>query len=120
MGILDSLMGAAEKHPDISQEQHSNLVSTAMHMFGSGSNLSGLVSRAESRGLGGTVQSWIGNGPNQSIAPQQVQGLVGEDRVNELAQRAGVPHSVASAALSRLLPMIVDKLTPNGKLPQAA
>jgi uncharacterized protein YidB (DUF937 family) len=65
------------------------------------------------------VQSWIGTGANQPIAPQQVQGVLGQDKINQLASRAGIPPTIASMALSRILPT-VDKLTPNGKLPQAA
>jgi uncharacterized protein YidB (DUF937 family) len=120
MGILDTVMGAVDKHQDMSQEQHSNLLETAMQMFGNRAGLAGLAKNADSQGLGHIVQSWIGTGPNQSIAPQQVQGLVGEDRITQLASRIGVPPAITSAALSRVLPVIVDKLTPHGKLPQAA
>jgi uncharacterized protein YidB (DUF937 family) len=54
------------------------------------------------------------------VAPQQVQGLLGQDRIAQLASRAGIPAGVASLALARILPVLVDKLTPGGKLPQAA
>lgn len=68
----------------------------------------------------GIVQSWIGNRANQPIGASQVEGLVGPDRINQLASRVGVSPVLASAALSRVLPVIVDKLTPQGKLPKAA
>jgi uncharacterized protein YidB (DUF937 family) len=100
--------------------QHSNLVQTALEMFGNHAGLSSLVNNAHSQGLGQIVQSWVSTGANQSIATSQVQGLLGEDRVNEVARRVGVPPAVASAVLSRILPVLVDKLTPHGKLPQAA
>jgi uncharacterized protein YidB (DUF937 family) len=77
-------------------------------------------SNAESQGLGNVVQSWIGVGSNQSIGTQQVQGLLGQDRIAQLASRAGIPAGLASAALAHILPALVDKLTPVGKLPQAA
>src|SRR5256885_1458989 len=120
MGILDAVMGAVEKHSEVDQEQHSSLVQNAIQMFGNRDGLSGLVSNAESQGLGHIVQSWISTGTNQPIGPQQVQGLVGQDRINQFASRVGLPPAVASAALSRILPTVVDKLTPHGKLPQAA
>ena len=120
MSILDSVMGVVEKHPELSQDQHSNLLQTAMQMFGNRASLAGLVNNADSQGLGHIVQSWISTGPNQSVAPQQLEGLVGQERINELASRVGVPPAIANAALSRVLPVIVDKLTPHGKLPQAA
>jgi uncharacterized protein YidB (DUF937 family) len=120
MSIFDTVMGAVEQHSEMNQQQHSNLVQTAMEMFGNHAGIYGLLNNAQSQGLGGLVQSWIGTGANQSIAPQQVQGLVGQDRLNEIAKRVGIPPAIASVALSRILPTLVDKLTPQGKLPQAA
>lgn len=120
MSILDAVMGAAERHPELNQEQHSSLVQTALQMFGNQAGLSSLFQNAQSLGLGQIVQSWIGNGTNQPIASSQLEGLLGQNRINQLASRAGVPPAVASAALSRVLPVVVDKLTPQGRLPQAA
>jgi uncharacterized protein YidB (DUF937 family) len=120
MSILDSIMGAVQQHSDVNQEQHSNLVQSALQMFGNHAGLSGLMDSAESQGLGHLVQSWVSTGPNQPIAPQQLESILGQDRISQLASRAGVPPAIASAALSRILPMVVDKLTPQGKLPQAA
>jgi len=120
MSILDAIMGSAERHPELNQDQHSSLIQTALQMFGNQNGISSLQQNAQSHGLGQIVQSWIGNGNNQPIDQSQVQGLVGEDRINQLASRAGVSHSLASSALSRILPVIVDKLTPQGKLPKAA
>jgi uncharacterized protein YidB (DUF937 family) len=82
--------------------------------------LSNLQKNAESQGLGHIVGSWIGTGPNQSVSPDQVENLVGQDRIDQLASRAGISSSIASAALARILPVLVDRLTPRGKLPQAA
>ena len=120
MSILDSIMGAVEQHHELNQQQHSNLVQTAMQMFGNHADLKNLMNNADSQGIGHIFQSWVSTGTNQPIAPQQVQGLIGQDRVNQLAARVGVSPAVASAALSRILPIVVDKLTPQGKLPQAA
>ena len=78
MSILDSVMNMVEHHSGVSPQQHSTLVESAMQMLGNHEGLSGLVSNAESQGLGSVVQSWIGNGANQSVAPQQVQGLLGK------------------------------------------
>jgi uncharacterized protein YidB (DUF937 family) len=120
MSILDTVIAAAEQHSQVNQQQHSTLVQSALEMFGNHAGLSGLLNNAQSQGLGNIVQSWIGTGANQSIAPQQLEGLLGSDRLNQIASRTGIPPAIASAALSRILPVLVDKLTPQGKLPQAA
>jgi uncharacterized protein YidB (DUF937 family) len=120
MSILDAITGMAERHPQVDQQQHASLIETAMQMFGNHAGLSGLLNDANSKGLGHIVQSWIGTGANQSIAPGQLEGVLGQDRLTQLANRAGVPPAIASAALSRILPVVVDRLTPHGKLPEAA
>ena len=43
------------------------------------------------------------------------QGL-GDDFLSQLAGKAGVSPDAASAQLSSLLPDIIDKLTPSGKI----
>jgi uncharacterized protein YidB (DUF937 family) len=119
MGLLDTVMNMAERHPEVNQQQHSGLVQGALSMLSSPGGISGLLNNAQSTGLGGIVQSWIATGANQPINESQVQSVLGQDRINELASRAGIPPAVASAALTRILPMIVDKLTPHGR-PEAA
>jgi uncharacterized protein YidB (DUF937 family) len=104
----------------MSEDQHSAVTSAALQMFGHGAGLSSLVQSFEANGLGDIAHSWIGNGPNQPVAPHQVESALGQEVIGQLASRAGVSPGIASAALSRILPMIVDRLTPNGKLPHAA
>ncbi len=120
MGLLDSVMSAVGQHENINPQQHAGLVQAAMEMFGNHQGLSGMLNNAQSQGLGGAVQSWIGTGQNQQISPQQVPSVIGQDRLNEIASRVGIPSGVASAALSRILPVLIDHLTPNGQLPRAA
>jgi len=120
MSILDTILGSAEQHPELNRDQHSSLVQTALQMFGNQGGLSSLLQSAQGQGLAQIVQSWIGNGTNQPIDASQLEELVGQDRINQLATRVGVPPALASSALSRVLPVIVDKVTPQGKLPKAA
>jgi uncharacterized protein YidB (DUF937 family) len=120
VSILDTLSNVVEKHPDVSQEQHSTLLQSATEMFGNSDGLSQLVSHADSQGLGHIVGSWIGTGSNQSVSADQVTKLVGQDRITQFANRAGISSGLAGAALARILPVLVDRLTPHGKLPEAA
>lgn len=120
MGLLESVLSTVEKHEQVNPQQHESLVQGATEMFGNYGSLLQLFHHGESQGLGGLLQSWIGNGANQPIDPGQLQNLVGPDKITELANRAGVSRGVAQAALSRILPVLVDKLTPNGQLPRAA
>jgi len=72
----------------------------------------------ESKGLGQVVQSWIGTGSNQPISPDQLKRALDSDWIQQLASHVGVSPEVISSHLSEILPKIVDRLTPDGQLPQ--
>jgi uncharacterized protein YidB (DUF937 family) len=118
MGIFDKFENAIGGSAQAGQEQHESMMKHAMQMFGNRDAIGSLLGNAQSQGLGHIVQSWISNGTNQSIEPDQVSSIIGQDRLEQLAARVGLPTGVASAVLSRVLPSVVDRLTPNGKLPE--
>jgi len=78
-----------------------------------------LVSRFEQSGLGGVAQSWVGNGPNQPVAPDDVEKAVGGDTLDALARETGMGRDQLLNALSAELPQVVDRLTPQGRVPTA-
>jgi uncharacterized protein YidB (DUF937 family) len=59
----------------------------------------------------------VGTGENMPISADAIGKVFGSDAIAKIAQHAGVSESDASAGLSKLLPEVVDKLTPNGQLP---
>lgn len=92
-----------------------------MSLLGGGSDgaagLGGLLSSFKQAGLGDIAQSWIGNGPNQPVSPQQLHTVLGDDQVHSMARQADMaPHDFL-ARLSEHLPRVVDGMTPNGQLP---
>jgi uncharacterized protein YidB (DUF937 family) len=80
--------------------------------------LSGLLQSFHDKGLGSLASSWVGTGQNLPITADQIQHVLGSDPVKQMAARAGISPDAAGAALSQLLPTLVDKLTPNGEMPQ--
>jgi uncharacterized protein YidB (DUF937 family) len=80
--------------------------------------LQGLVQSFHDKGLGGLMSSWVSTGPNPPITADQVHQALGSDKVKELAAAAGISPDVAGSAIAELLPGIVDKLTPNGQVPE--
>lgn len=79
--------------------------------------LQGLVQCFHDKGLGGLVSSWVGTGPNPAISADQVHEVLGSEQVKALAAKAGINPEMASGAIAQLLPGLVDKLTPNGTVP---
>jgi uncharacterized protein YidB (DUF937 family) len=80
--------------------------------------LSGLLQSFREKGLGSLASSWVGTGQNLPITADQIQHVLGSDQVKQMAAKVGISPEVAGAALSQLLPTLVDKLTPNGQMPQ--
>jgi uncharacterized protein YidB (DUF937 family) len=77
------------------------------------------VQNFHDKGLGGLVTSWVGTGQNLPISADQIQHVLGSAQVQQLAAKVGISPEAASSQLSQLLPTIVDKLTPNGQMPQS-
>jgi uncharacterized protein YidB (DUF937 family) len=82
--------------------------------------LGGLLDKLQKGGLGNAANSWVGSGQNQPVAPGQLGSALGPDVVKTLAQRSGLSEDEITKQLSQILPGVVDKLTPNGRLPTLA
>jgi len=80
--------------------------------------LSGLIQTFREKGCAEVISSWVGTGQNLPISAEQIQHILGGEKVQELANQSGVPAENVGSQLSALLPTLVDKLTPNGELPQ--
>ena len=79
--------------------------------------LSDLVQRFQQNGHGETAASWVRQGPNQPVAPQQLEQAIGPDVLGTLQQQTGLSREELLSRLSRELPDAVDKYTPEGRLP---
>jgi uncharacterized protein YidB (DUF937 family) len=82
--------------------------------------LGGLLDKLQKGGLGNLVNSWVGPGQNQPVSPNQLGPALGPDIIKTLAQRSGLSEEELTRQLSQVLPGLVDKLTPNGRLPTLA
>ena len=64
------------------------------------------------------MNSWVSTGQNAQISPDQVQQVLGTEQVQQVAAKAGISPEAAGSKLAEFLPLIVDKLTPNGQVPE--
>lgn len=120
MGLLDGLAGQALGMLNGSDEAPSGLLGGIMDMVTSNSSggLSGLVQSFHDNGLGDVVSSWVGKGENLPIDPAQIQNVLGNDMVQNLASKFGISGDQISSLLAQHLPGAVDKLTPDGTVPE--
>lgn len=79
--------------------------------------LGNLIKDLQNSGNGSAAQSWVGNGPNQEIAPGNLANALGSDTLDALSRQTGIQRDDLLNGLSQYLPGLVDHLTPQGKVP---
>jgi uncharacterized protein YidB (DUF937 family) len=112
MGLLDSMLNSATG----GNTEGGALSAVMTNLLTQHGGVGGLLEKFQAGGLGEVVQSWIGTGHNLPISADQIQSVLGNEHVAELAAKLGVDPQQAAQQLSHYLPQLVDKLTPNGQL----
>ena len=82
MGMLDGVLGGIVG---------AGVVTAVNGIIEKHGGLQGVVSEFERNGLGPTIQSWVGTGPNQSVSAEQIHKVLGPDLLRQLSERSGVP-----------------------------
>ena len=121
MGLFDTLEQAAGLTGDPSgAAPPQGAVGAVVQMLQSQpGGVAGVIQKFEQSGLGGVAQSWIGAGPNQPVAPGQVQDALGSGAIGQVAGQLGVSQGEAAGHIAQFLPLILDHLSPNGHPPPA-
>ncbi len=112
MGLLDNLGGMVGQ---LAAGAAPAMISAALAKTNLG-NLQGLADQLQQGGLGDQVKSWLGNGANMSVTPDQIRAALGNDQVKQLAEHFGVPVDAALKLLAEHVPAAVDQASPNGTL----
>jgi len=123
MGLFDELLRSAiGSQANDPHKQSNNLVESLVSMLQDPrtGGIEGLAGLFEQRGMGAEAQSWIGTGANRSITPDQVSEALGPQRVQSLSSSLGLGSAAGAAAIAALLPVLIDKLTPDGRAPQTS
>jgi uncharacterized protein YidB (DUF937 family) len=84
---------------------------------GSGGGLGDLLSQLQRAGFGAQADSWVGRGQNQPIPPEGMDEVFGREGVSQIARHLGVSEAETRRGLSQLLPEVVDRVTPEGRVP---
>jgi len=123
MGLLDDVLKevGATANAEGGAAHWSLTTELARMLSGTGASggLTNLVNMFNRNGLGDVVSSWIATGKNLPISAEQIQSVLGSAQVQALAAKAGISPEMASNAIAKILPHLVDKATPDGQLPSA-
>jgi uncharacterized protein YidB (DUF937 family) len=79
--------------------------------------LGDLLKQFQQNGQGDKAESWVSTAPNKSVSAGELEQALGPERVQWLMQQTGMSKEELLAGLSQELPEVVDKLTPQGRIP---
>ncbi|MCK7501568.1 MAG: YidB family protein [Comamonadaceae bacterium] len=83
--------------------------------------LSALAARFDDAGLGRQMRSWIGGpGEKLSLPVCALRGALGEALYDKLVRRLDLDPADAAEVLAEILPLAVDRMTPEGRIEAVA
>lgn len=129
MGILDAVLGGVlgggqpQAHGSDSggAAMLMQIVAAMLAHQGGASGAGGLAGLAEQfqrGGLGDVMNSWIGTGQNLPVSPDQLGGVLGGDLLGQITRHTGMSQGDVLGQLSQVLPQMVDRVTPDGRIPE--
>lgn len=114
MKLGTELFGASLKNVD------QDVISSALGSLLSGSDgkldLGSIVSSMNNKGLGSIAESWLGDGSNSPISMDQIQALLGSDKIAQIASKLNTGEGDLLESLSSVLPQLIDKSSSGGSL----
>ncbi len=121
MGLIDGILGSfAGGAPGASPAAGggSRLLQLALQVVQENGGLTGVLEKFRASGLGQQADSWVSTGTNLPISPDQIAQVLGGAGLGDLAAKAGLPSGSATTGLAEMLPQLIDKLTPQGQVPE--
>ena len=122
MGLFDQLAQTATSMLGQGGGKQDQLLQVLTQLLGKDSSiggLNGLIQAFQKSGLTEIVNSWVSTGANLPISSQQIQQGLGSQLLQQLSAGTGLSQEACSSQLSSLLPTLVDKLTPEGNVPES-
>jgi uncharacterized protein YidB (DUF937 family) len=122
MNILDSLLNAVTNEDangnTTSGGIDNSVVTSIIGLINDpqSGGLMGLVEKISAGGLNEQVKSWVSTGQNLPVTGDQIQAALGSSVVQDIASKIGIDSNDITSNLARLLPVVIDKLTPNGEV----
>ncbi len=121
MGLLDGILGSlagsvlGAGQPAGGGNQ---LVQLALQVLQQNGGLTGVLDKFRASGLAQQADSWVSTGKNLPVSADQISQVLGGTGLGELAAKLGLPTGTATSGLADMLPQLIDKLTPQGQIPE--
>jgi uncharacterized protein YidB (DUF937 family) len=121
MGLLDGMLGQVVGQvlgggQTAGQGGNNPLMGIVMSLIQQNGGLGGLLQKFQQAGLSEQAASWVSTGANQPVDASQIGAALGGSDLGALAAKFGLSTDQVSGSLAEMLPQVIDKLTPNGKV----
>ena len=108
-------MTSIENLTGVSGKGQGELLPMVMGLVTQGGGIRGVLQKFAAQGMGEVAGMWVANGPNPPITAEQFTKVFGQQQVNLVARQMGVLPQQAAQGLAAVLPLVIDKLTPDGQ-----
>ncbi len=119
MGMFDGLLGSVlgSMQGGSGTQAQSPMMQMALQYLQQNGGVSGVVDKLRQAGYGAQADSWVRTGENLPISADALRQALGSGQLGDLASQLGISHGEAAGGLAAALPQIIDKLTPQGQVP---
>ena len=124
MGLLDAILGGVMRGQGgapmggLGAQGSNPLLQIALQLLQQNGGLQGVLGKFQQAGYGDQAQSWVGTGQNMPIDAGALAQIFGQGQLGQIAQQLGMSHEEAAGQLAQELPNVVDRMTPNGQIPE--
>jgi uncharacterized protein YidB (DUF937 family) len=118
MSLFDSLINETETKFNLGGKG-GTLLSALLALVTNKSRggFAGFLERFNRAGLGDTASSWVKDSANMPISNEQLESVLAHSELENIANQVGTNYETATSAAAFMMPQVVDRLTPNGVLP---
>lgn len=119
MSLFDSVISMAAEKFGLG-DKSSTLLSALLSMMTNqdSGGFSGFLNLFSKAGLGDLASSWVSSGANSPLSNEQLESALGSNTISSLAEKVGLPAGTATSAMAWMVPQVIDKLTPDGVVPE--
>jgi uncharacterized protein YidB (DUF937 family) len=119
MGLLDGLLGQLidGTRGAGTGAQQSPLLQIALQLLQQSGGLEGVLGKFRQAGYGAQADSWVSTGQNMPISADVLSQVLGQGSLGQIAQQLGMSHGEAAGGLASVLPQVIDRMTPHGRVP---
>lgn len=118
MSFVENLIDQVARATGLGDNTRKFVGVLASYIFSRPDGFNGFQKLFQKAGVGGIFDSWKSGSPNmRDISPAQIQNILGDTTLGDIAQKAGVPKTLMGSAIAGALPLLVRTLTAGGNVP---